>query len=69
MQVGVAKIRVQINSGLDKSDIRIKTLHPNPVQIINRTFLPDPDLDVRYSDPIVWMFEYVMWFFNIMIAI
>jgi len=55
--LGVAKIRVRVNSGSDKSDIQTKISYPKPVRIINRTFKPDPDSDpdVRCPDPIVRM--------------
>jgi len=36
--VGVAKIRVRVNSSSDKSDIWTKTSYPNPIWITNRTF-------------------------------
>jgi len=64
--LGVAKIRIQANSGLDKSEIQIKTSYLNPIQVINRAFWPDLDPNIRCSNPIVRMSEYVMWFFNIM---
>ena len=55
--VGVAKIRVRVNSSSDKSDIWTKTSYPNPIWITNRTFWPDPDPDPddRCPEPIVWI--------------
>ena len=58
--VGLAKIRVWVDSDSDKLNIWTKTSYPDPVQIINRTLWPNQDPNIRYPDAVVRKSKFVI---------